>query len=107
MPVQEKTTEFVKPPIYSFSALKSKQSEVKERGKKEIVHITEHGNAAYVFCSEEVLEREREMAAFEALHEEEIAQMIRDGRKSIAEGRYIEGVDEVKKYLHQLWGRDD
>lgn len=45
--------------------------------------------------------------AIEALESEEIARLIRQGREDIAAGRYIEGVDEVKKHLHKLWGRDD
>ena len=40
-------------PIYSFAALKTKQREIKDRAAEEVVHITENGNAAYIFCSED------------------------------------------------------
>ncbi|MBQ9067943.1 MAG: hypothetical protein IJ131_02625 [Eggerthellaceae bacterium] len=107
MPAYEQSDSYPITPIYSFSALKTNQREVKERGKKEVVHITEQGNAAYIFCSEEVLEHEKARAVAQALEDAEIAEVIRQGRKSIAEGRYIEGLDEIKKSLHELWGRDD
>ena len=57
-------------PIYSFAALKTKQREIKDRAAEEVVHITENGNAAYIFCSEDVLAQEKARAVEEALYEE-------------------------------------
>ena len=56
-------------PIYSFAALKTKQREIKDRAAEEVVHITENGNAAYIFCSEDVLAQEKARAVEEALYE--------------------------------------
>ena len=45
-------------PIYSFAALKTKQREIKDRAAEEVVHIIDISNAAYIFCSEDVLGQE-------------------------------------------------
>ena len=93
-------------PIFSFSALKSRQREVKDRGKSEVVHITENGNAAYVFCSEEVFEREKARAVEEAICEMQIAQVIEHGREDIAAGRVVTGLEEARSRMLAAWGRD-
>ena len=93
-------------PIFSFSALKSNQREVRDRGKSEVVHITENGNAAYVFCSEEVFEREKQRAIEDAISEMQIAQVIERGRADVAEGRIVEGLDEARARMFASWGRD-
>ena len=92
-------------PIYSFSALKSNQREVKRRGREDVVHITENGNAAYIFCSEEVFEREKARAAEEAISEMQIAQLIERGRKDVASGNVIEGLEEGRARMLSAWGR--
>ncbi len=107
MPVQTKTDDYPITPIYSFSALKTKQLEVQERGKKEVVHITERGNAAYIFCSEEVLEREKARAVAQALEDAEIARLIRQGREDAANGDVIEGYENIMSSPQELWGRND
>ena len=56
--------------IYSSAALKMKQREVKDAALKDIVHITENGNGAFIFCSEEVFARKMEQAAAEAVRAE-------------------------------------
>ena len=93
-------------PIFSFSALKSNQREVKNRGREEVVHITENGNAAFVFCSEEVFEREKAQAAQDALCEMQIAQLIERGRADVAAGRYVEGLDAARARMEAVWGID-
>ena len=67
-------------PIYSFAALKTKQREIKDRAAEEVVHITENGNAAYIFCSEDVLAQEKARAVEEALYERRVMEVLREGR---------------------------
>lgn len=93
-------------PIFSFSALKNNQREIKDRGKSEVVHITENGNAAYIFCSEEVFEREKARAVEDAISEMQIAQVIERGREDIAAGRVVEGFEEARDRMLAAWGRD-
>ena len=93
-------------PIFSFSALKGNQREIKNRGKEEVVHITENGNAAYVFCSEDVFEREKARAAEDAVCEMQIAQVIERGRADIEAGRVVEGLDEARSRMERVWGAD-
>lgn len=74
-------------PIYSSSALRDRQREVKDAARKGVVRITENGNGAFVFCSEEVYEKQLRQAVEEALYAERMAQVIRDGQKDAAAGR--------------------
>lgn len=83
-------------PIYSFAALKSKQREVKERGSREVVHITENGNAAYVFCSEEVFAEEKAQAVRDALYEQELISLLERAEADREAGRVYHGIDAVK-----------
>jgi len=93
-------------PIFSFSALKSNQREVKDRGRTEVVHITENGNAAFVFCSEEVFEREKARAVEDAISELQIAEIIERGREDVAAGRIVAGLDAGRARMLAAWGRD-
>ena len=93
-------------PIYSFSSLKSNQREIKDRGRKEVVHITENGNAAFIFCSEEVFEREKERAVEDAISQLQIAQVIELGREDVAAGQVVEGLDAARTRMLAAWGRD-
>ena len=79
--------------IYSSVALRDRQREVKEQARRGVVHITENGNGAFVFCSEDVFEQQLAAAREEAVYEERMAQAIREGRADIAEGRLFKGVD--------------
>lgn len=83
-------------PIYSFAALKSKQREVKDRGSREVVHITENGNAAYVFCSEEVFAREKARAIEEALYEQGVVGMLERAQADREAGRVYHGIDAAR-----------
>ena len=73
--------------IYSSVALRDRQREVKDAARKDVVRITENGNGAFVFCSEEVFERRLQRAADEALYAERMAQAVRDGRADVKAGR--------------------
>lgn len=73
--------------IFSSASLRDRLREVKEAAHEDVVRITENGNSAFVFCSEEVFERRLQRAAEEARHAERMAQAIRGGRTDHAAGR--------------------
>lgn len=76
--------------IYPITALQKDPKRVREEAKKGVVRISENGNAAYIFCSEEIfekrLEQEREKAAYEARVVESIGRGIAD----IETGHYVD-----------------
>ena len=74
--------------IYSSTALATKQREVKNVADHQVVYITENGNGAYVFCSEEVFDRELKQAREEARYEAELRAALRQARQDLDEGRY-------------------
>ena len=73
--------------IYSSVALRDRQREVKEAARKDVVHITENGNGAFVFCSEEVFERRMRQVAEDAIYAERMSWVVREGREDVANGR--------------------
>lgn len=81
--------------IFSSVALRDRQREVKERAREDVVHITENGNGAFIFCSEEVFEQRLQQAAEDALYAERMAQAIREGREDLIEGNVYTSIDEV------------
>ena len=87
--------------IYPITALQKNTKEVRERGRKELVHLTENGASAFVFCAEEVLEelirREREDAAWEARFCEAVSTGITD----ISAGRYVTSTDEARRIIRE------
>lgn len=79
--------------IYSSTALASRQREVKDVADRQVVYITENGNGAYVFCSEEIFDRELQQAREEARYQAEMELILRRGRRDVAEGRFTTDVD--------------
>lgn len=90
--------------IYSFAALKSKQREIKDRADREVVHITENGNAAYIFCSEEVFAQEKAQAIEDALYEQRLLELLERAEKDFAEGRVIHGTEAAREELRKRLG---
>jgi len=82
--------------IYSSTALRDNQREVKQAACEDVVRITENGCGAYVFCSEEVFERELRKAAEEALFQAEVAAAVERGRADISAGRCVEGIEAAR-----------
>lgn len=91
-------------PIYSFAALKTKQREIKDRATEEVVHITENGNAAFVFCSEEILAKEKAKAVEEALYERSVIDVLERGEADIAAGRVYSGVEAARAEVEKRLG---
>lgn len=89
-------------PIYSSSALKTRQREVKDAALKSVVHITENGNGAFVFCSEEIFEGRLKQVAEQAAYEERMRAAIERGRADYAAGRCVEGIDAAFAKAEQL-----
>ena len=81
--------------IYSATALRDHPREVKQAARERLVRITENGNGAYVFCSEEVFQREVDDAVERALYAQRVSDAI-DRRADIAAGRYVEGIEAAK-----------
>ena len=79
--------------IYSSAALKTRQREIKDEAMKRVVHITENGNAAFVFCSEEVFESELRRAREAAAYEERMRAVLERGRADVVDGNTVEGTD--------------
>lgn len=80
-------------PIYSSAALKTRQREVKDAALKNVVHITENGNRAFVFCSEDIFEAQLKQAAEHAAYEERVRAAIERGYADYAAGRVTEGTE--------------
>ena len=66
---------------------------------KRQVHITENGNAAYIFCSVDVLAQEKARAVEEALYERRVMEVLERGEADFAAGRVFHGVAAVS-YTH-------
>lgn len=85
--------------IYSSTALATKQREVKNVADKQVVYITENGNGAYVFCSEEVFDRELKRAREEARYEAEMELVVNRGMRDIGEGEFTTDVDDFAERI--------
>lgn len=84
--------------IFSSAALRNKQREVKDEAMKDLVYITENGNGAFVFCSEEVLEKLIEKEREDALYEARLHDAFDRSEKAISEGKYYTSVADARKY---------
>lgn len=87
--------------IYSSVALKTKQREVKDAALKDVVHITENGNGAFVFCSEDVFEEKLRAAAEQAAYEERMRAVVERGRAEYAAGKVVEGTAAAMAAIEQ------
>lgn len=81
---------FEKNAVYPVSALQRNSREVRDAAKEKLLRITENGASAYIFCSEEVLERTINQAVEEALYERECLEPIE-------RGDCMCGLDNLKK----------
>lgn len=88
--------------IYSATALRDHPREVKQAAQERLVRITENGKGAYVFCSEEVFQREIDDAVERALYAQRVEDAIARGRASYDEGEYVEGIDAAKEAVAEL-----
>lgn len=82
--------------VYPVSALQRNQREVREAAKEKLLRITENGASAYVFCSEEILERTIQQAVDEALYERACLEAIERGEEDITAGRVLRGASELR-----------
>lgn len=88
--------------IYTITALQKKPHEVKDAARKGIVRITENGNAAFVFCSEDVLKNTIQEAIADALYEAEFHRAIKAAEADKIHGRYYNNVDEAFEAANKL-----
>lgn len=82
--------------IYSVTSLRDHPREVKAAARERLVRITENGAGAYVFCSEEVFQREIDDAVERALYARQVTEVVTRGRADIAAGRSVEGLEAAK-----------
>lgn len=88
---------FEKNAVYPVRALQRNSREVRDAAKEKLLRITENGASAYIFCSEEVLERTINQAVEEALYERECLEAIERGEEAIERGDCMSGLDNLKK----------
>lgn len=89
--------EFEPNSVYPVSALQKSQRELREAARTKLLHITENGSSAYIFCSEDVLKRTIDEAVDRALYERECLEAIERGEDDIARGRCVRGVDALER----------
>ena len=82
--------------VYSSTALKERTAEVKAAARDKLVRITENGNGAFVFCSDEVFQREIDEQVERALYSSRVEEAVTRGRADMREGRFVEGLDAAK-----------
>ena len=88
--------------IYSATALRDHPREVKQVAQERLVRITENGKGAYVFCSEEVFQREIDDAVERALYVQRVEDAIVQGRTAYDRSEYVEGIDAAKEAVAEL-----
>ncbi len=80
-------------PILPLTTLLRNPGKVKDAAKESIVRITEHGEGAYIFATEESFEayvrRQREEAAFE----ERLARSVEQGLEEAEAGRVSDDLE--------------
>lgn len=82
--------------VYSATSLRDHPREVKAAARERLVRITENGAGAYVFCSEEVFQREIDDAVERALYARRVTESVARGRADIVAGRYVEGIEVAR-----------
>lgn len=88
-------------PIYSTTALTTKQREVKDAARKGIVHITENGNGAFIFCAEDVFAETIERAREEAAYEARIEALLARADEDFAAGRFSDDLSAFKEAVRE------
>lgn len=93
--------------IFPISALQKEQKEVKEAAKKDIVRITEQGRAAFVFASEEALERRIQEERRQAVYEAKLGEIVVAGRADAEAGRFRVDAGQffadLKNEMQETW----
>ena len=87
--------------IYPVSALAKNQGAVKRAAQNGVVRITEHGAAAYVFCSEDVFNRRIQEAVEDALYEARLRMAIMQGRADIDAGRVYRSTETAREQVER------
>lgn len=88
--------------IYSTTALRDRQREVKDAASRGLVRITENGEGAYVFCSDEVFQREIDDAVERALYAERAKDAVARGYAAFATGDTVEGTVAARQAVARM-----
>lgn len=87
--------------VYSSTALKQRQGEVKAAAREGLVRITENGSGAFVFASEEVFQRAIDDAVERALYAARVEDAVLRGRAAAREGLVVEGIEAARAEVAQ------
>ena len=88
--------------IYPITALQKDPKRVREQARKGIVRISENGNAAYIFCSEEVFEQRLQEERARAAHDARVAESIGRGIADIETGHYVDTLRRAFERANKL-----
>lgn len=88
--------------IYSTTALRDRQREVKDAASRDLVRITENGEGAYVFCSEEVFQREVDDAVERALYADRVKNAVARGHAALAAEDVVEGTSAAREAVTRM-----
>ena len=88
--------------IFPITALSKQQQEVKEAARNDLVRITEHGSAAWVFASEEAFEKRVADAVADALYEAQVGSAVARGMRDFEHGDYVVGTDAARAELSRM-----
>lgn len=88
--------------IFNTTALRDRQREVKDAAAHDLVRITENGEGAYVFCSEEVFQREIDDAVERALYAERVKDAVAKGYAALAVGDSVEGTGAAREAVARM-----
>lgn len=83
--------------VYPALALADRPDEVKEAVKERLVRITENGRCSYVFCSEEVFQRNIDDAVERAVYASRAEGAVARGRAAFEAGDFVEGIDAGRR----------
>lgn len=93
--------------IFPISALQKEQRELKEAARNGIVRITEQGRAAYIFASEEALEKKIQEERRQAVYESRLTEVIARGQADVEAGRiYTDAesfISDFKEEMKTQW----
>jgi PHD/YefM family antitoxin component YafN of YafNO toxin-antitoxin module len=82
--------------IFSSTALRDNQREVKDAARQGVVRVTENGEGAFVFCSEDVFDRAIQQAVADAVYDIGVDAALARGVADVEAGRFVEGTDAAR-----------
>ena len=94
-------------PIMALTTLLRNPAKVKEAAKESIVRITQYGEGAYVFATEESFESYVRRQREEAAYEERLRLAVEHGLADIDAGRVSEDLDGLLSRVEGKFSHDE